>query len=38
LKVLSETKDILGDSKAIEILSNAKVLSNDIEKKQEVSY
>lgn len=33
LKTLSSTKDILGDSKAIEILSNAKVLSNDIAKK-----
>jgi len=33
LKTLSGTTDILGDSKAIEILSNAKILANDIAKK-----
>jgi dynein heavy chain len=37
LKTLSSTTDILGDSKAIEILSNAKILSNDIAKKQEIA-
>ena len=34
LKTISETADILGDSKAIEILSNAKNISNEIHKKQ----
>ena len=34
---MSGTTDILGDSKAIEILSNAKTLSNDIAKKQEIA-
>jgi len=33
LKTLTKSKDILGDSKAIEILTNAKNLSNEIEKK-----
>ena len=37
LKTLSGTADILGDSKAVEILSNAKILSNDIAKKQEAA-
>jgi len=37
LKTLQGTKDILGDSKGIEILSNAKILSNDISKKQEIA-
>lgn len=37
LKTLSGTTDILGDSKAIEILSNAKILANDIAKKQEIA-
>lgn len=37
MKTLSSTKDILGDSKAIEILSNAKILSNDIARKQEIA-
>ena len=35
LKTLQGTADILGDSKAIEILSNAKILSNEIAIKQE---
>lgn len=34
---MSSTSDILGDSKAVEILSNAKILSNDIAKKQEAA-
>lgn len=33
LTVLKESKDILGDASAIEILSAASVLSADIEKK-----
>lgn len=37
LKTLSGTTDILGDSKAIEILSNAKILANDIARKQEIA-
>jgi dynein heavy chain len=37
LKTLTGAKDILGDSKAIEILGNAKALSNDIQKKQEIA-
>lgn len=37
MKTLSSTTDILGDSKAIEILSNAKILANDIAKKQEIA-
>jgi dynein heavy chain len=37
LKTLQGTDDILGDQKAIEILSGAKVLSNEIQKKQEIA-
>jgi len=37
LKTLTKSKDILGDAKAIEILSNAKKLSDEIEKKQEIA-
>jgi dynein heavy chain, axonemal len=33
LKVLSNSSDILGDAKGIEILSNAKIVSDDIAKK-----
>ena len=37
LKVLQNSSDILGDAKGIEILSNAKVVSDDIAKKQLVA-
>jgi hypothetical protein len=37
LKVLSNSSDILGDAKGIEILSNAKIVSDDIAKKQVVA-
>jgi len=37
LTVLKESKDILGDASAIEILSAASALSADIEKKQEIA-
>jgi dynein heavy chain len=35
--VLKESKDILGDASAIEILSAASVLTIEIEKKQEIA-
>ena len=34
---MKDSKDILGDASAIEILSSASVLSADIEKKQEIA-
>jgi dynein heavy chain len=37
LTVLKESKDILGDASAIEILSAASVLTAEIEKKQEIA-
>ncbi len=37
LKVLSNSSDILGDAKGIEILSNAKIVSDDIAKKQVIA-
>ena len=37
LTVLKESKDILGDASAIEILSAASVLTIEIEKKQEIA-
>jgi dynein heavy chain, axonemal len=37
LKVLQDSKDILGDATAIEILSAASVLTVEIEKKQEIA-
>lgn len=37
LTVLQNSKDILGDASAIEILGNASVLSAEIEKKQEIA-
>ena len=37
MTVLKESKDILGDASAIEILSAASVLTIEIEKKQEIA-
>ena len=37
LTVLKDSKDILGDASAIEILSAASALSAEIEKKQEIA-
>lgn len=37
LTVLKESKNILGDASAIEILSAASVLTIEIEKKQEIA-